>query len=116
MVSRSSNESEYRALSDTAVEVIWIQSLLQRIGIQITHKPVNWCDNKSVAAIASNVVYHARTKHIEIDTHFVRDKVQKKELDVCHVPTDDQIADIFTKHILVVCLNHLLESFPIEKG
>lgn len=74
VVSRSSTESEYRALANTAVEVVCIQSLLHEIGIHVPSKPVIWCDNKSTAAIVSNPFYHARTKHIEIDTHFVRDK------------------------------------------
>ena len=54
-------------------------------------------DNMSAIASASNPVLHARTKHIELDIHFVRDKVLAKEIDLRHVPIKDQISDIFTK-------------------
>ena len=56
-----------------------------------------WVENTSVIALASNPVLHARTKHIELDMHFVRDKVLNQEIELRHVPTADQIADIFIK-------------------
>ena len=56
-----------------------------------------WVDNLSAIALASNPVLHARTKHIELDVHFVRDKVLAKEIELRHVPNLDQIADILTK-------------------
>ncbi|KAK6117407.1 hypothetical protein DH2020_048863 [Rehmannia glutinosa] len=97
VVSRSSAESEYRSLADTAADIVWLHSLFQELGIHFESPSVIWCDNVSAAALASNPVFHARTKHIEIDVHFIRDKVLNKELDVRFVPIDKQVANIFTK-------------------
>ncbi len=58
---------------------------------------VIYCDNISSILFANNLVYHARTKHIEVHYHFIREKVLVKEIDLIHVSTEDQIADIFTK-------------------
>lgn len=58
-----------------------------------------FCDNMSTAALAHNPVLHSRTKHMELDLFFVREKVMEKSLQVIHVPTDDQYADILTKSL-----------------
>jgi hypothetical protein len=95
-VSRSSTESEYRALAFASAELCWIRTLLKDLGIFISDTPILWCDNVSALAIASNPVFHARTKHIEVDFHFVRERVLRKDLLVKFVSTVDQLADIFT--------------------
>ena len=97
MVARSSTEAEYRSLALAASEVAWLNSLLGELKIKENASPGIWVDNMSAIALASNPVMHARTKHIELDIHFVRDKVLNKEMEHKHVPTADQIADIFTK-------------------
>ena len=97
MVARSSTESEYRALANCAAEVTWLQSLLKELCFQSSLAPVIWCDNIGAGCLAANPVFHARTKHIEIDVHFVRDKVMRKELDVRYIPSVDQVADVLTK-------------------
>jgi histone deacetylase 1/2 len=96
LVARSSAEAEYRALAHTTSELLWIQSLLRDLHIPI-HTPVLLCDNISAVLIAHNPVLHARTKHLELDIHFVREKVVAKELSISHVPGVDQIADALTK-------------------
>ncbi len=58
---------------------------------------VIYCDNISSILLANNLIYHARTKHIEVHYHFIRKKVLAKEIDLIHVSTEDQVADIFTK-------------------
>uniref|UniRef100_A0A2N9G1Z1 Integrase catalytic domain-containing protein n=1 Tax=Fagus sylvatica TaxID=28930 RepID=A0A2N9G1Z1_FAGSY len=98
-VSRSSTESEYRALAIAFAELCWIRSLLKDLGIYLPDPPTLWCDNISALAIASNPVFHARTKHIEVDFHFVRERVLRKDLVVKFVSTVDQLADIFTKSL-----------------
>ncbi|XP_062102934.1 uncharacterized mitochondrial protein AtMg00810-like [Humulus lupulus] len=82
VVARSSTESEYRALAHLAAELTWLQELLNELRVKCSSVPVIWCDNLSASALASNPVYHARTKHSELDVHFVRDKVLEKKLEI----------------------------------
>ena len=72
--------------------------MLKDLGINLSHPPLLWCDNVSALAIASNPVYHARTKHIEVDFQFVQERVLHKDLLVKFVSID-QLADIFTKSL-----------------
>jgi hypothetical protein len=96
-VSRSSTEAEYRALASASAELCWLRTLLKDLGLYLHDPPILWCDNISALAIASNPVFHARTKHIEVDFHFIRERVLRKDLQVKFVSTNDQLADIFTK-------------------
>ena len=96
-VSRSSTESEYKALANGTAEVIWIQSVLGELGVFLSRPPVLWCDNLGATNLSANPVFHARTKHIEVDFHFVRERVAAKALDVRFISSKDQVADIFTK-------------------
>uniref|UniRef100_A0A2N9EX53 Reverse transcriptase Ty1/copia-type domain-containing protein n=1 Tax=Fagus sylvatica TaxID=28930 RepID=A0A2N9EX53_FAGSY len=98
-VSRSSTESEYRALALASAELCWLQTLLKDLGVFISTAPILWCDNIFALVIAFNPVFHARTKHIEVDFHFVRERVLRKDLAVKFVSTLDQLADIFTKSL-----------------
>ena len=70
-VSRSSTEAEYKSVANAAAEVLWIQSLLSEIHLSLNSSPNLWCDNIGATYLATNPVFHARTKHIEIDFHFV---------------------------------------------
>ena len=96
-VSRSSTEAEYKAIANGTVKVTWLQSVLRELGIFQAQAPVVWCDNLGATFLTANPVFHARTKHIEIDFHFVREKVSAGALKVRFISTQDQIADIFTK-------------------
>ena len=107
VVARSSTESEYRSLALATAEIIWIQSLLQELGVRLAGCPVLWCDNIGARSLASNPVYHARTKHIELDIHFVRDRVLSQQLDIRYVDSAYQIADLFTKPLPI----HSFASF-----
>lgn len=96
-VARSSTETEYRALAMAATDITWLRRLLTNFGIpQITLTPL-YCDNLSAIALANNPIFHARTKHIEVDYHYIRDCISTKEIEVHHLSTVDQVADIFTK-------------------
>jgi histone deacetylase 1/2 len=96
-VSRSSTEAEYKSVANATAEVIWMQSLLGELGVKTTQPPCLWCDNLGATYLSANPVFHARAKHIEIDFHFVRERVLNKKLEIRFVPSQDQIADGFTK-------------------
>jgi hypothetical protein len=99
-VSRSSTEAEYKAVANTAAELLWIQALLRDLGIKLHSPPKLWCDNIGATYLSVNPVFHARTKHVEIDFHFVRDRVADKSLQVLFIPSKDQLADVLTKPVV----------------
>ena len=96
-VSRSSAEAEYRAIANAVAECSWLRHLLGELLCKIPSATVAFCDNISSVYMARNPVHHRRTKHIELDIHFVREKVAIGELRVLHVPSAKQLADVFTK-------------------
>uniref|UniRef100_A0A2N9I2K1 Uncharacterized protein n=1 Tax=Fagus sylvatica TaxID=28930 RepID=A0A2N9I2K1_FAGSY len=90
-------EAKYRAMVVTTADLYWIHMLLKNLHVPLRSPPTLWCDNASPLAIASNPVFHARTKHIEVDYHFIWEKVLNKDLFLQFTATGDQRADIFTK-------------------
>ncbi|CAL9021646.1 unnamed protein product, partial [Prunus brigantina] len=98
-VSRSSTESEYRALSHACAETNWLCSLLHEPGVRLRFPVQLFCDNLGTTYLAANPVFHARTRHIELDYHFVREKVALGSHQVCFIPSVDQPADLFTKDL-----------------
>ncbi|KAG8482395.1 hypothetical protein CXB51_027330 [Gossypium anomalum] len=99
VVSRSSSEAEYRSLANCVAELLWVKQLLDELGMSPCQFPVVWCDNTSTMSMAANPTHHARVKHIEIDHHFIREKVLDGTLLVNFVPSDKQVADVLTKPI-----------------
>jgi hypothetical protein len=97
-VSRSSAEiSEYRALALTAAEVKWLLNILQDLHLQPSDRPTLFYDNASAIFMTRNPIAQKRSRHINIDIHFVRELVCNGVLKIQHVPSNLQIADIFTK-------------------
>ena len=78
-------------------EIMWIHHLLSEIGLKHHTPAILWCDNKAPLYIASNPVYHERTKHIEVDCHFIREKIQENLISTGYVKTGEQLADLLTK-------------------
>ena len=97
VVSHSSAEAEYRAMSWTAKELKWLKALLLDLGVSHTQPMRLYCDNMAALHISANPVFHERTKHIEKDCHFVRDEIKSGNIITAHVSTKIQLADIFTK-------------------
>ena len=75
--------------------------LLKELGISLQQPPVLWCDNLGATYLSANPVFHARSKHIEINFHFVRERVTNKQLQIKLISTGDQLADGFTKALYV---------------
>ncbi|XP_048445143.1 uncharacterized mitochondrial protein AtMg00810-like [Pyrus x bretschneideri] len=111
-VSRSSTEAEYRQLAYTAAEISWLRSLFRDLQLPFLC-PQLWCDNISSIALASNPVFHSRTKHLEVDYHFVREKVVRGELLVNFICSQDQVADIFTKGLSSSRFKTLVSKLPV---
>ncbi|GFZ05939.1 hypothetical protein Acr_18g0001090 [Actinidia rufa] len=99
VVSRSSAEAEYRAMAQGTSEIIWLRSLLTELGFSVTDSSYLFCDNKSAIMLSSDSVLHERTKHIEVDIHFIREKVRSGVITPSFVPSSAQTADMFTKSI-----------------
>ena len=95
-VSLSTAESEYIAAGSCCAQLLWMKQTLKDYGIHLKQVPL-YCDNESTIKIANNPVQHSKTKHIEIRHHFLRDHVVKEDIDIIHVNTEEQLADIFTK-------------------
>jgi hypothetical protein len=98
-VSRSSAEAEYRAMASATAELTWLTYLMRDLGISPSTTPTLFCDNTSALHMTVNPVFHARTKHIELDFHFVREKVAAGAITTRYIPSQSQIADIFTKAV-----------------
>ena len=80
-------------------ELIWLRMLFSELSMSSSTPSIPCCDNQSTMHIALNLVFHKRTKHIEIDCHFVREKIQNKDITLQYTRTEDQLADLFTKSL-----------------
>lgn len=96
-VSKSSAEAEYRGMSQTAAEVVWIYGILEDMGMKIPKPVTMFCDNKAAQHIAANPVFHERTKHLNLDCHYVRERIQEGLISTQFVKSSEQLADLMTK-------------------
>ncbi|KAI0488731.1 hypothetical protein KFK09_028570 [Dendrobium nobile] len=113
-VVKSSTEAEYKALFAATSEILWLRRLASELQIEQTKPTVIHCDNVSVIAIAKNLVFHARTKHIEIDYHFIRQHISSGAIQIQHISSQDQIADILTKPFSSTRFNFLRSKLTIQ--
>ncbi|KAI3500109.1 hypothetical protein L1887_35925 [Cichorium endivia] len=96
-VSLSTTEAEYKAAAVAAQESTWLVLLMEDLHQKVDYAVPLYCDNQSAICLAENPVFHARTKHVEVQYHFVREKVLKEEIKMRQIKTDEQVADLFTK-------------------
>jgi histone deacetylase 1/2 len=96
-VARSSIEAEYKALADGTVEVLWLRYLPTDLCFSPSSSTTIWCDNLGATYLSVNPVFHACTKRVKVDYHFVHDRVAKKEIQIRFIPSKDQLADVLTK-------------------
>jgi hypothetical protein len=97
VVARSSAEAEFRAMAQGVCELLWMKIILDDLKIEYEAPMRLFCDNKSAISIAHNPVQHDRTKHIEIDRHFIKEKLDSGLISTQHVPSGLQLADVLTK-------------------
>ena len=108
VVARSSCEAEYRAMAVTCYEITWLLSLLRDLGLSKLEPVQLLCNNQAALHIAANPVFHERIKHIEVDCHFVRDKLKLGQIAAAYVSPKHQVADFFTKIVSVDQYHSLL--------
>jgi hypothetical protein len=114
VVSRSSAETEYRVVANDVAEACWQQQLLQELHAPLTKSTLIYCDNISVVYLSTNLIQHQRTKHVEIDLHFVRDRVAIGDIHVLHIPTISQFTDIFMKGLPTSVFSEFRSSLNIH--
>lgn len=122
IVSRSSYEAKYKALNQATCEEKWILYLMQNFNVKHSSPIIIFYDKKSSLYIAKNPLFHERTKHIEIDFHVLRDKLQAEILYLLPIASKDQVTDIVTKSLHTRPFNNLqskqviIDLYSILKG
>ena len=96
-VALSTTEAEYMALAQATKEAIWIQRFLDEVGVKLPTRMTIYSDNQSAISLAKNSTFHARTKHIDIRHHFLREKIENGEIEICFCGTESMTADVLTK-------------------
>jgi hypothetical protein len=96
--------------------MIWIDALLAELGVKLKEKPSLWCDNLGATYLSANRNFYARTKHIEIDFHFVRKRVANNQLAIRFISSNDQVADGFTKALPVKKLDEFKRNLNLFAG
>jgi hypothetical protein len=114
-VSRSSIEAEYKALANATAELMWVQILLKELRVPSPPLARIWCDNIGATYLTTNLVFHGRMKHVEVDFHFVRERVAIKLLDVRLISIQDQVADGFTKPLTAKKLESFRDNLNLCK-
>lgn len=113
-----------KPFANAAFEVTWFHSLLDEVRVKLHRPPIVWRDNSSIMSLTANLVLHARVKHVQLDLHFIRDKVLSGNLQMNYVLGRDQVVDILTKPLTIgssaQCLDKLnvisLAVFHSSKG
>jgi hypothetical protein len=102
VVARSTTKAKYRTMALGVAEMLWLKGLLTDLKLDQETQMKLWYDNQSVISIANNPVQHDRTKHVEIDRFFIKEKRDSELLELCHVATEEQVADYLIKGLSFV--------------
>ncbi|KAK8931094.1 hypothetical protein KSP39_PZI016656 [Platanthera zijinensis] len=94
-------------------EGLWLRSLLSDLGLSEDQPIRLYCDNKTAIIISDNLVQHDRTKHIEVDRHFIKENIEKGLVCTPFVPFDRQLADILMKSLSGITFGRIVVKFPI---
>ena len=99
VVAKSSTEAEYIAMSRAASEAVWLRYLLKDLGFEQTGGTTMFVDNVSAVALAKNPKFHDRTKHIDVQFHYIRECVANDCIKLVYCPSRDNVADVLTKSL-----------------
>jgi hypothetical protein len=113
VVALSSAEAEFRGIARGLTEILWLRKLLTELGYPPSGPSRIMCDNKAAISILENPVQHDRTKHVEIDRHFIKEKLDAGIVQLPYIRSEDQLADILTKAVTGRSLNNVLNKLSI---
>jgi len=113
VVAHSSAEAGYRAMASTCCEIIWLPALLKDFGLPNLALVTLYCDNQVALHISANPVFHEKTKHIEVDCHYIQDQLTANKIQPAYVSNHEQLADIFTKSLPVFQHQYLLSMLGV---
>ena len=111
-VALSSAEAEFRGIRSGLTEILWLRRLMEEIGFS-PNKSQLYCDNKAAINISENPVQHDRTKHVEVDRHFIKEKIESGIVELPFVLFEDQLADILTKAVTSRSFEDVLSKLSI---
>jgi hypothetical protein len=114
VVSLSSAEAELRGVAKGIQEILWLRKLLTDLGFAPTESCKLYCDNRAAINISENPVQHDRTKHVEVDRHFIKEKLEADIIKLPYVKSEDQLADILTKAVGTQFFEEVLCKLGIE--
>ena len=115
MVARSSAKAKFRAMAHGICEILWMKILLRELGYDNKDPIKLFCDNKAAINIAHNPFLNDRTKHIEIDRHFIKEKLRKGIICTPYVRTGDQLANILTKGVATNHFHKFLDKLGMRE-
>lgn len=116
VVARSSAEAEFRAMAQGICELLWLKIILEDLKIKWDGPMRLYCDNKSAISIAHNPVQHDRTKHVEIDRHFIKEKLESGLICTPYISTHSQLADVLTKGLSSSAFQNCLSKLGMENA
>ena len=113
VVALSSAEAEFRCIKNGLMEVLWLKRLMSELGLVSQKACQLFCDNKAAISIVENPVQHDRTKHVEVDRHFIKENIESGVVEFPFVRSEDQLADILTKAVGAKNFSKVLDKLSV---
>jgi hypothetical protein len=110
-----STEAKYRATINESQEALWLQYILSEFGFKQQNLTSLWCDNQSAIKLTKDLVQHQCNKHIELHMHFIRKVIHDQVIEVLFFPTEDQVANIFTKSLTEAKFSKLRSMLGVQE-
>ena len=114
VVARSSAEAEFRVVAHGICEIMWIRRLLEELKMTGSSPMKLYCDNKATISVAHNPILHDCTKHVEVDKHFIKEKIDNGLVCMTYIPTEEQVVDVFTKGLHKRQFDFLVGKLALE--